>query len=413
MRFLISGTRKSEAQCPHLGLAEDPFDRGQHASDEHRCYAQLARERIDLAHQRRFCLTAAHGACPFLLVSARAERPALLEQARAGWRNVSLSRPALPADQLGRVAGLVPAAAQLVLQTWCAVRPSPAALLARHEPEVDLSPSPAHAVPEVELPLPVAYTEPEVELSPALAYAEPEVELLPAVVYDEPRIEPAEALLARGIAAINAGADGYPFFKAATKSDRANVAAWFWRAKTAETLDEVIDCLMRANALDPRNDLIADNLAWASARRDASKAAEQAVKAAARRPQPAPNAAAKHYKPSPMKQALSSLGSLLRTGAALVIFALAAAWLLVALPAQIRDHLLRAVGFHNLPLPDVARLTATIHIPLGGEYDAASALPYCIAFFTAFVGIGLLNRERWTRLWVPALILGSAWLIAG
>ena len=395
MRFLVTGSRKSEKQCPHLGLAADPFNRGPHATDEHRCYAQLGRERIDLAHQRRFCLTSAHPACPFLLVSSRAEQPTLLERARAGWRNVSLSRPALSADQLGRVAGLVPAAGQLVLQTWRTVRPS--AVRQLHAEPVEVAHN-AHA------------PQPHVEEIRSLTHMD-HVEEDVHVVEPEP-MEPAEALLARGIAAVNAGVDGYPLFKAATKSDRTSVAAWFWRAKTAETLDEVVDCLMRANGLEPHNELIADNLAWASARRDASKTAEDAARAAAKRPV-APTQVPLHRRPSHISQVACAIGGLLRTTAALVTFALAAAWLLVALPAHIRDDLLRAAGLHNLPLPDVARLTSTIHIPLGGGYDAASALPFAIAFFTAFVGVGLLNRERWTGLWVPALIVGSAWLIVG
>src|SRR5215207_8485233 len=88
------------AECAHLGLSADPFARLPRASDEHRCYAQLVRERIDLGHQRRFCLASAHASCPFLLLSPNAPRRGWLVQARAGWRNVSPARPALTAAQL-------------------------------------------------------------------------------------------------------------------------------------------------------------------------------------------------------------------------------------------------------------------------------------------------------------------------
>src|SRR6266571_9441787 len=138
--------RKAAAtECPHLGLAADPFGSHPRASDEHRCYAHLGRERIDLGHQRRFCLASAHARCPFLMVSPYAPRHGLFARARAGWRNVSLARPALTAAQLGHMVELTVGAAQrgltlarrviavvvrytralalLVVQTWQAIRP--------------------------------------------------------------------------------------------------------------------------------------------------------------------------------------------------------------------------------------------------------------------------------------------------
>src|SRR5438128_5138474 len=131
-------------ECPHLGLAADPFARHPRPSDEHRCYAHLGRERIDLGHQRRFCLASAHGGCPFLLVNPRAETRDWRSRAGALRRHVSPADMALTAAQLGYLAGLGAAAARtygalalavcismaqrlgaLVLQTWSAVRPGP------------------------------------------------------------------------------------------------------------------------------------------------------------------------------------------------------------------------------------------------------------------------------------------------
>src|SRR5215208_1390641 len=108
-------------ECPHLGLATDPFARHPGASDEHRCYAQLVRERVDMGHQRRFCLASAHGSCPFLLLSPNAPRRGWLVQARAGWRNVSPARPALTAAQLGHSAELAVAAAGVIAPLALAV----------------------------------------------------------------------------------------------------------------------------------------------------------------------------------------------------------------------------------------------------------------------------------------------------
>lgn len=57
--------------CPHLGLASDQFAHFGGASPEHRCYLWMARERIDRAHQQRYCLTDAHAACPWKVVTRR------------------------------------------------------------------------------------------------------------------------------------------------------------------------------------------------------------------------------------------------------------------------------------------------------------------------------------------------------
>src|SRR5438067_100174 len=108
LRKRVGPRSVAATQCAHLGLAADPLNRGQHANDEHRCYFGLGRERIDLAHQRRFCLTAAHDRCPFLLVNARSsarldgasawdrfvgQKQDWVTRTRDWWRNVSPARP--------------------------------------------------------------------------------------------------------------------------------------------------------------------------------------------------------------------------------------------------------------------------------------------------------------------------------
>src|SRR5215472_5591347 len=57
------------AVCPHLGLATDPFINIAEPSPEHRCYLWMQRERIDPAHQVRYCLTETYSSCPWLAVS--------------------------------------------------------------------------------------------------------------------------------------------------------------------------------------------------------------------------------------------------------------------------------------------------------------------------------------------------------
>jgi hypothetical protein len=70
--------------CPHLGLASDPHQHVEQTSPEHRCYLWMQRDRIDVLHQERFCLTAAHPSCPWL--SALPPGASARELERSWWR---------------------------------------------------------------------------------------------------------------------------------------------------------------------------------------------------------------------------------------------------------------------------------------------------------------------------------------
>src|SRR5437764_15360498 len=59
--------------CPQLGLSSDPFSNSSRPDEDHRCYANLARERIDLGHQQRFCLSSNYKRYPFLAVAPHEE----------------------------------------------------------------------------------------------------------------------------------------------------------------------------------------------------------------------------------------------------------------------------------------------------------------------------------------------------
>jgi hypothetical protein len=93
--------------CAHLGLADDPFGHEKSASEAHRCYANLGRERIDLLHQQRFCLASTHNRCPFLMVTP--QQSGWQAQMRSWWRSVSPAARALAA-RLGHTAEPVSAA---------------------------------------------------------------------------------------------------------------------------------------------------------------------------------------------------------------------------------------------------------------------------------------------------------------
>jgi hypothetical protein len=105
----LPGTAARPRLCPHLGLTSDPFKHYPGANEEHRCYVSLGRERIDLAHQRRFCLASSYSRCPFLLVTA--QRPGLLERIWAWGRAVSpipQAQAGVPRRPLGSPWGPLP-----------------------------------------------------------------------------------------------------------------------------------------------------------------------------------------------------------------------------------------------------------------------------------------------------------------
>jgi hypothetical protein len=93
----LRGRRRPPAHgrraCPHLGLAGDPFVHRDQPAEEHRCYVYLQRDRVDLTHQRSFCLSGAYRRCPWLAIRpSSAEVPlsvrlrtALLGRVASAW----------------------------------------------------------------------------------------------------------------------------------------------------------------------------------------------------------------------------------------------------------------------------------------------------------------------------------------
>jgi hypothetical protein len=414
-------TRTAAATCPHLGLAADPFSRDAHASDEHRCYAHLVGERIDRAHQKRFCLTSAHGTCPFLLVNVSEVKHDWIAEGRTWWRSVSLARQDLTAAQLGQwvglgVAAIVRAAAyvwrlmvllsQLVLQAWRSLRPpAPAPMVeAIEEAPALFAMETAPEVVETDL-APVLFvmeTAPEVvetDLAPALFAIEtaPEVvetDLAPALFAMEtaPVQVVAEAAPAMGAPQAVKLAQEPPLYLTEAVPD---AREWFWRAKNAETLDDVVKCLERAHALEPDNEMIASNLEWANERRETQRQAAKAKPAreATRSPELTLYSTKRRTANLLMRLAAALIG-LVRTSAGLVVLAVGGVVILAGLPAGLRTDLLSAVGGPPTPwLPDVSGLASLVHVPLGGGYDLGTAFPYAIGFLAVFIGFGLLHRQ--------------------
>jgi len=326
--------------CPHLGSADDPVGRQSRASDEHRCYAGVGRERVDLDHQRRFCLGSSYASCPFLTVIDAQIGP--VEWISARWRNVSPARPAVTAAQLGQVAELGAAAAGgwlshvalLTVETWRMAWPqreapplvvtgcAPPVVLAGHEPAAYVV---VNAAPPVSEPQPIS----------------------------------------------------------------AN--AWFSRARTAETLDEVIECLKRAIALEPDNQLFASSLERAMDRRDAQRQAAKA-KPVTRAAVSGPMRIARR-RLNPLPALANAVRVSVRLALSMTALLLGGAWLLSALPGPTRQALLSASGLQIAWLPDPRGVTSLVHVSLGGGYDLGLAVPYAIGFLALFGGLGILRRE--------------------
>jgi hypothetical protein len=226
----------------------------------------------------------------------------------------------------------------------------------------------------------------------------------------EPAVPGEESdLVEQGIAALEGGDEdlAYRLFERATTAEPGNVRAWFWRAKTAETLDEVITCLERARRLEPSSSQITAALEWATQRRQRarSKQAPRPIERPERRPRTV--APASLRPPSPAKRLLSFSLEVARAATAVAAFLVAAVWLLSALPSDLRQTILAASGLSSLSVPRLPVLAPGLTL-LGG-YNASSMLPYALAFLGVFVGLGLLGGEAWTRVWGALLGLGSAW----
>jgi hypothetical protein len=245
----------------------------------------------------------------------------------------------------------------------------------------------------------------------------------------------APAFVLLGIAALERTDDvlAHEHFTRATELDPASPQAWFWRAKTAETLDEVIDSLTNASELQPENELVSGNLELAIQRREAQREAEKAAKAKSRSSEPtryrAPgpatgrrasaagtgtagrasavatgtagraSAAGNRTGFPAIAPATAILALAGRTATAIVglvrqLIALATAacgvvLVLSALPAPIRD----AVGFQAPLAFDPALMTSMVHVPVQGGYDLGLAIPYVVGFLAVFLGLGTMGRN--------------------
>jgi hypothetical protein len=335
--------------CRHLGTEDDRSSYYSEPSRRHRCYLWWQRDRIDLAHQARFCFTEAHSVCPWLSISPplSVEREGRILPLRPEahdiaappshrvfvivialwlWLRVAMGILGRRAAALA-VAGwrwLRPVIARVARSLWARLkggllglghqlaevlrqrRHSEPATLAEpagtpiEAPQPLLEPAPAS-------PAVVLVSHPQGILSPLRRLVKPPVitwrcsacEAInsgpsqvchkcgrPSPEVEEQLMSSGDELLAKGLAGLKDKNEelAYACFVMACEASPDSELAWYWRAKTAPTLDEVIRCLERLLELTPGNAKVQADLNWALQRRQHEQARPVAVAAA---PQPA------------------------------------------------------------------------------------------------------------------------------
>jgi hypothetical protein len=241
-----------------------------------------------------------------------------------------------------------------------------------------------------------------------------------------------EELVSEGVSALDRGQDNlaYELFLKATQQpanmvDKAAdpalrnqhtslmTRAWFWRAKTAETVEEVVQTLEEALRYDPNNLQIEAHLAWARQRLEREQRLERVDE------MPLKPVVTRPGESSRGSRVLSSLGEAIRLVGGVAALALAALWMTTALlPALTRV-------LANLPPADqalVQRFVLTLnaaalpgqgHLPLPMlHYDLGLSLPFVMAFSFVFTARGLMDGDGWARTTGLLLAGVGGWLCA-
>lgn len=219
-----------------------------------------------------------------------------------------------------------------------------------------------------------------------------------------------DALLEEGIAALKIGNEeaAHHLFVAACEASPQSELAWYWRAKTADTVDEVVSSLEQALAINPSNAKIQADLDWARQRQER----EQAL-VAATAPQEAP---APPRGPTAAQRLGRALRGLMPQVAGLAAFVLCLFWLspaVLARAAQVvppelfpMDALARDARPYvpELALPPLPFESPWPWLP---SFDFAPAIPYVVVAMYFYAAYLLVDRRPKSRFWGPAVgVLG-------
>ncbi|HEX6511384.1 MAG TPA: hypothetical protein VF157_03735, partial [Chloroflexota bacterium] len=297
--------------------------------------------------------------------------------------------------------------------------------LARPEPELPLA---DQAPPPVAEPIlePVAASAAAIEPTEAITQR-----LEAPLARFEELLRRLETLVSDGVAALDRGQDelAYQLFLKATQqpakmdgkaapellSQHTSLMtrAWFWRAKTADTVDEVVKTLEQALHYEPENLQIQAHLAWARQRLD-REAHVQKGTAQALQPFVTPPVSSK-----PRASLWAVAGTGVRLLGGLMALALAALWMTTAVMPALGRYLSQLPAGDELLL---RRLLLTInatalpgqgHLPLPIlHYDLGLSLPFVMAFLFVFTARGLMDGDSWAR--TTGLLLAGlgGWLCA-
>ncbi|HLB13274.1 MAG TPA: tetratricopeptide repeat protein [Dehalococcoidia bacterium] len=208
-------------------------------------------------------------------------------------------------------------------------------------------------------------------------------------------------LIDHGISALDAEdeARAYQFFVSATEAEPGNEAAWFWRAKTAADLGEVISCLERVLEINAFNEKARASLNWALDRQQADVKRQRFVSTL-----PAPLRPTVPSSPDPERQHLLVFSS--RAYMALG-FLWAAPFLFSLLDGSMQSIYLKLAFLPviRVPyLPPSALGLSDIPVPEANLFYAA---PLFLAFLAFSVTEKLWNGGRVVSLYV-ALVTGAS-----
>lgn len=466
MRARVSPPSISEARvCPYLGLLADPFHRLEGPSAEHRCYLWMQRQRIDLLHQQRFCLTPNHPRCPWLMVAPTApasglrgawqrfrdgvrEQFDLLEHAtqRASWFRAAVAAVIL-GIQIVRSAWVEVApylrlglrvSADWLWQQWTTrIRPTLARQLAvwwaqvreRRQPALALagvdSSGEAEGVETQERSVRTGSTGRRTSGSggrgrrakaaraatgvatrwecPTCLVTNPAGQphcrrcggLSPLV--EQAALAAGDDLVLEGLQALKAGREeaAHQAFVLACAQNPRSELAWYWRARTALTVEEVITCLEELLRLNPDNAQARADLELARLRQAHAAALERerAARAAAARPAPA--------RPGALQRALALGRQAALELASLPCFALGLAWVSGPLGEALASAGLGDLGRY---LPVLRWPAGGVTLPAGLVGEAPLVvptevlLPFSLAGWYVWLAFRLADALPGTRL---------------
>ncbi len=402
---------KDQRSCPHLGLTDNRTSHHLAPSNDHRCYLWDQGDRIDLAHQKNFCLTDAYSYCPWITIGSAVEESFWQRQLRELWED---AQPAVATSLRAALRMTVAAGAAVGptarrLDRWC--RPY-LRLMAANLPAWSMKVAlPARSLVlragshlargmmmlalsikahlkaragrrtigrsatatigsggAMALPVPASV--------PAQGHdvdtGTPDLGLSPPVkgprgsrTRGKPSASAAGTTgkigqtpnrwLETGLAAIRSGDEetARRCFVALTEEQPDNEEAWMWRARTSLDQEELVACLQRVLAMDPGNGRARQSLDWALARRHAARL--------------------RHSPPATSgvpKTAMPTAGT---AGQGLLARVLAPVRRLVLAMATVLSYLLAAMWLYDQLLPASWPALATLHQLLIGPLPASTA----------------------------------------